>query len=177
MKLPAYLLCLLSAVVSFSQLKSFGFPKPVDTSDKPITLQPKKVYQVGDHLSVDNLFDGARISDLTVENDSSFTILIEPENTPINSSPWYAFRIVKTSSSHQKVSISVKYGSNYKHRYWPKISSDAKKWIHADSSRVVIANDASNFILTLPIQSDTIWIAAQPLETTAHVKKWCEKVV
>ena len=46
------------------QAKTYDFPKPVDTTDKPIERQTKKQYSFPQQgVYADNLFDGARLND------------------------------------------------------------------------------------------------------------------
>ena len=76
------------------QLIEFEYTSKVDTSDHPIQPQEKKVYDVEeDGIRADNLFGAARMNDFKKVGQDHYEILINPENSPINMSPWFAFRI------------------------------------------------------------------------------------
>ncbi len=146
----------------------------VDTHSRSIELQEKKVYSFNnDEIKFDNLFDGARLNDCIQLNDSVFQISILPENEPINSSPWYAFRIV--TSSRDDLWLKMKY-KNSKHRYHPKKSRNGISWQEIPDDRISLTNgDSIAFIQFTPI-SDTSWVAAQELINTSEVDKWCSQL-
>jgi hypothetical protein len=69
-------------------LKTVLFETPVDTTDKPIELQIKKTYTIDDlGVYASNEFDAARLNGFEKLNDSTATVIINPENFPINKSP------------------------------------------------------------------------------------------
>ena len=154
------------------QAKPYDFPKPVDTSTKPIEFQEKKIYSFPEQgVSADNLFDGARLNDFTFVADNLFQATTSPENTPINHSPYYAFRI--WSDKAQDIQVELNYTA-HKHRYHPKVSTDGVNWKLLDDSQVTLAPDSVNAFLTLQISSDTLWVAAQEVQNSSHVRQWCE---
>ena len=57
-----------------------------------VEIQEKKIFHHG-LVSADNQFDGARLNDFVKLNDSTYQAIILPENTPVNNSPWFCFRI------------------------------------------------------------------------------------
>ncbi len=152
------------------QAKPHDFPKPVDTTDKPIEFQEKKTYTTENGVSADNLFDGARLNDFQQLNQDTFQASIHPENKPINRSPYYAFRL--WSATPKKVVIELNY-TDAAHRYFPKISTDGENWTLLDSSQVQLASDSVNAFIQLDLNADKIWIAAQELQNSTHVKNWC----
>ncbi|MEP1033318.1 M14 family zinc carboxypeptidase [Ekhidna sp.] len=159
------------------KLKQHDFPNPVDTNSKLISPQPKVSYQIGKHLTIDNQFKGARLNDLVLQNDSVISITTKPENEPINSSPWYAFRIVaRDSLTIQNLTIDIRYPKDHKHRYWPNVSLDMKKWARMDSVDTQVADDTLSVSVRLKLISDTIWIAAQPVISSEHVQLWCDSL-
>ena len=83
--------------------------------------------------SIDVNFPASRANNCQVKSATSFTITVDPENKPINSSPWYAFRI--TPSHAGMLSVNLKY-SHAKHRYPPKISTDGVNWQVLNSSKI-----------------------------------------
>jgi hypothetical protein len=106
-------------LLTCNQAPNYSFPVEVDTRTKEISVQEKKTWafpEVG--LTVDNEFDGARLNAVRQINDTSYTFIIEPENGPINPSPWYAMRF--KSDRDQTISVRLTYPPNVHHRYFPK---------------------------------------------------------
>ncbi len=153
--------------------KTFVFPNPVNTHDRPINTQKKQTYKTEGGLYADNQFQSARLNKFIQVNDSLFKATISPENTPINRSPWYAFRV--WSEQERMVYIQLSYGS-FKHRYAPKISDDSNDWQQIDDDLITYNSDSSNATIKLAVSQDTIWIAAQPLQDSRRVKDWCEQL-
>ena len=103
--------------------KSISFKSPVDTSTKPIAFQVKKVYGLNDvGVFASNQFDGARLNGFEKLNDSTALVIINPENIPINNSPYYAFKT--WSSTPKPFYFTFKYPKGFKHRYISKIKKD-----------------------------------------------------
>ncbi len=154
--------------------KPHAFPNHFDTDDKPIELQIKKTYEFADlGLKVDNQFDGARLNDFTKTNDSTFTAVIIPENLPINHSSYFGFRIV--SESERSIELKLKY-LEAKHRYWPKLSSNGLDWFPIDSSQFRLEEDGINAVINLNLLTDTLFVCAQELQTSAQALEWCTKM-
>ncbi|MEQ9008454.1 MAG: M14-type cytosolic carboxypeptidase, partial [Ekhidna sp.] len=136
-----------------------------------------RIFKVNEAITIDNQFDGARFSNLTVLNDSVISITTTPENEPINSSPWYALRLVSAlDKSPTSLTICIDYPHKYKHRYWPNISVDQKSWSRVDSTAVKISEDSQQLTIKLSLISDTIWIAAQPIVSSTTVGTWCDSL-
>ena len=153
------------------KLITYDFPKPVDTADHPIHIQEKKTYHIG-AITLDNEFDGARVNDFYQDSDKTYHLVIEPENYPINPSPWYAFRV--SSSTLDTADINIHY-HHAKHRYAPKWSTDGEAWQLLDSNSVSMVND-SVVTLSLPLSEAPLWIAAQELRNSTQVKTWCKTI-
>ena len=152
------------------EAKPYDFPKPVDTTDKSVEFQEKKAYVTTEGITADNQFDGARLNDFRHIDQDTFQATIHPENKPINPSAYYAFRLWSTVA--QKIVLELNYTSGF-HRYPPKISSDGATWTVLDSTKVQLAKDSINAFVTLDLTTDTLWLAAQELQTSQHVKNWC----
>jgi hypothetical protein len=169
--ITALLVCI--SLIAFSQAKTYDFPNPVDTKTRPITMQEKGVFEITQNISADNQFKGARLNAISEGLENVLVAYIAPENSPINPSPWYAFRLWTRNDSESRT-VRITYPDNVKHRYWPKVSSDGESWMDMDQSNVSIASDTSYVEFTLTIPSDTIWIAAQPIIHSGHVKDWAK---
>ena len=92
----------------------------VSTETVPIQMQLKDHFDVGKGIVVSNTFEGARMNGASLTGDTLLTILISPENAPINPSPWYALSLVATEA--QKLTLRLTYSPGSFHRYYQKVS-------------------------------------------------------
>ncbi|RIA08336.1 zinc carboxypeptidase [Flavobacteriaceae bacterium MAR_2010_72] len=164
------LCCLFSfiAVVNCSAPKSVVFKTPVDTTSKPINYQEKKTYELVDvGVFASNEFHGARLNGFEKINDSTALVLITPENTPINNSPYYAFK--SWAKQPKPFYFTFKYPKGFKHRYIPKIEAN-NNWTVLDSSNI-FKND-SIVTIKLLLTNSPQTIAAQEIQSASDVKKW-----
>lgn len=182
-----YVLLSFSLLIFFNSCKSNkqwegqGEIKKVITETVPIAKQYKGTFDVGSGIYISNDFAGARINGATLLNDSLVGVLITPENTPINPSPWYSFKI--WSKSPKKLNLKLFYSEGVSHRYYPNISEDGIHWKKMDSVKVQLVNKNKDFkgtsksaILNLNIDRDTTWISAQGIVTNSQVNTWSEKL-
>lgn len=153
------------------KLTEFEYTSKVDTNDHPINSQEKKQYSM-QGISVDNLFDAARLNDFRELGPNKFEVQVNPENSPINMSPWYAFRLVSTEA--KTIDITLNY-SEGRHRYWPKISLDRKTWQTVDSTHFSVVND-SLATMTIDVGQDTVYVAAQEIINSNDMKLWTESL-
>lgn len=166
------LLFIITSCQSYYKLNTFDLPRPVDTSNKPIDLQEKKVYSTEAGVYADNQFDGARLNDFIQIDATSFEAWIKPENAPINPSPWYAFKL--WSDEPIDINLTLKY-EKARHRYSPEISTDGKNWTTLPDGQWRLSSDTVDAILNLSLSSDTLWVAAQEIQNSTHVRQWCEE--
>lgn len=160
-------------LISCAITPKVSFENYVDTRSKPIFFQKKQSFffeEVGVYFS--NEFNGARLNSVEQLNDSTYQIGIWPENTPINPSPFYAFKI--WSDSQQSLTLQFDYPDGYKHRYIPKIKEDAS-WIAADSISFQQTDELSS--LKLEVNSTPKLISAQELHSSDEVYDWVNVLV
>lgn len=147
--------------------------KAVSTESRPVQRQWKGVFTFprGD-VQFSNQFPGARLNGLTRENDSVYSILITSENTPVNGSPWYAFKV--WSKRTRTINIKLTYQQGASHRYNPKVSKNGRDWSAVNGERVKRADDSLSiaYQFRIVVSRDTTWVAAQELYTSADVYKW-----
>lgn len=144
---------------------------------KPIQKQFKNEFKLGNGIYLSNNFDGARLNGVTLNNDSSLTILITPENSPVNPSPWYAFKI--WADEKKKVEINFTYPEGIEHRYHPKLSGDGTQWTDLESEKYVRNNKSLqsgpglvNTKMEIDISPDTLWVAAHEVINSKDVQLW-----
>jgi hypothetical protein len=147
------------------------FPQKIDTQTKEIKLQEKRQIQLGS-IRIDNLFDGARMNEAVLLDDSTIEVRIKPENERINPSPWYSFRL--ESDEERSISVVLEYGK-YKHRYWPKISTDGKHWTDLDSAGANIRN-INRPVFAVRVGPTPIYFSAQEIQNSGHVQEWIEAI-
>ncbi|MBN2237319.1 MAG: hypothetical protein JW729_07150, partial [Bacteroidales bacterium] len=154
--------------------------KRVSTLSKPIQLQVKKTFNLGNDIFCSNEFDGARLNGVSLTYDTLVTVLITPENTPINGSPWYGFKI--WSANSKNIQLRLTYLEGVKHRYNPKISKDGIHWKTIDSTQFIsnpeLDNEQSAYELgfKVSVSPDTLWISAQELQTSKHNRAWMDEL-
>lgn len=151
---------------------TYDFPEPVDTQDHEIEIQKPEIFGDNDDgVFASNDFAGARLSGFSKLNDTLYQAVISPENLPINESPWYAFKI--WSSNTRTVNLLLNYTYS-KHRYYPKLSTNARQWSNIDTSNFKFLGDSTRALLKIDLKKDTLWIAAQEIIDSRMVEKWCE---
>jgi len=151
--------------------------KKVRTETVPIQLQYKGIFDLGTGVYMSNEFEGARMNGVARTNDTLVTVLITPENSPINMSPWYAFKL--WSEYPHYIYVKLTYPEDAGHRYHPKISPDGINWLALDTTRLQVTTKileekpaVKDLTMKLSVGPDTMWISAQELITNAHVDQW-----
>lgn len=151
--------------------------KKVNTETVPVQLQYKGIFDLGSGIYLSNNFEGARMNGVARSNDTLISVLITPENSPINMSPWYAFQL--WSDIPQEIYVKLSYSPDASHRYHPKVSVDGANWLALDSTciktKTILIEDEEvekDMTMKLSIGPDTLWVAAQEMITTGHVNQW-----
>lgn len=122
-------------------------------------------------------FEASRMDECKRIEDNSFQIIIKPENTPINPSPWYAFKVIADQPS--TVKIAIKIAGKRENRYLPKLSKDMKSWhVHEHRYRGKVltfnvnANQQATYIAGQEIINNQYYVDwAKHLEATSQVKQ------
>jgi len=159
-----------------NEIKGLAYDPPGSTitTDKEITPQLKRTYHFNNtDLHVSNEFEGARLNDFFQVNDSIYTAVISPENAPINSSAWYAFKI--WADEQQDITLNLIYNDGT-HRYIPKISNDGIEWTAFDTTLIEIDTSKKFASLKLSIGQDTLWFSAQELITSSVYERWEDEI-
>ena len=156
--------------------------KKVSTETVPIQLQYKGIFDLGDGVFISNDYNGARLNGAARTNDTLISVLITPENSPINMSPWYGFKI--WSETEKEISVKLTYTENAFHRYYPKISKDCSSWKVLDSLKYQVVMKTrkekevpKNLTMQISVSKDTLWISAQELITLSEVDSWMDELL
>lgn len=153
-----------------------------DTRDRKISYQIKRSFRMeqGD-VTFSNEFTGARLNDVTSNQEGVFQLTILPENEPINKSPWFAFSV--SSTRERDLTLSLEY-PGFKHRYVPKISTDFQTWIPIDSSLMRLdtvdwVDESPVTTLTFPLKTgrEKVYVSAQELLPSDSVYAWEERII
>ena len=169
-KYSFFLIYLLAGCVTTPKIL---FQDPVDTKNKRISIQEKKIFHFEESgIYFSNDFQGARLNNVIEKNDSTFSILILPENTPINPSPFYAFKV--WSRSPKNIYLEFNYPDGYKHRYIPKILLD-DNWIISDSVSFSQLDNIST--LKLSVDNKSKIISGQELNSSDIVYDWVNELI
>lgn len=183
--IPLAFLIISQGVISQSKpvYQGQGEIRPIETTSRPIQKQWKGNFPFENGAIVfSNNFSGARLNGVSQNNDSTFSILITPENEPINPSPWYSF--IVSSKRKRTIYINFIYPPRIAHRYYPKLSSDALSWSPIDSAdyfekkRIQSRSDSTSVDVSirLSLKPDTLWVSAQELQTFKHVFNWIKEM-
>lgn len=159
-------------------------PSPiVPTTNRPVQKQWKGVWALSNETFFTNDFDGARLNGVAEDGDDHYTVWITAENTPINVSPWYAFKV--WTNNPREITVKLSYQDS-RSRYYPKISKDGLNFRKLDSAQFEVVNPgegdfginaAPEFVeLKLSIGEEPIWISAQELYTSKRVKSWIDSL-
>lgn len=123
-------------------------------------------------IKFDNSFPGASadkmIASCKLDNTGHYAkIVLKPENTPINDSAWYAFKLSSSSKKQLNIAIEVKGGTN---RYPPKVSYDGKLWQYIEHTF-----DEEQLQFSVQLSTKPVIVAAQEMITNEDYIKWGKK--
>jgi hypothetical protein len=169
---PLLLLFALNACTSnVTHIKTLHVPEgSTDTSDHPITLRKHETITLGD-LTVDNDFPGGAFASAQRAPDGSVEITIAPENSPINDSAWFAFRLTSLSRGSRDVKVTLRYDGGT-HRYDPKLSTDGVQWRSVGKDALSVAADKTHASIVLSLSDAPLYVAAQEVITQDAMEPW-----
>ncbi len=122
-------------------------------------------------VSFDADFAGGSLNSCARREDGSYELRFAPENTPINHSPWYAFRV--SSSKDHEIVVHLSY-THHRHRYWPKLSADGERWQRASIGAVAVDESSGTASLRLSLVGKPIWVAGQELFDNEDYFLWAK---
>jgi murein tripeptide amidase MpaA len=113
-------------------------------------------------------FSTGRMDECKLVSKNEYLITLVPENTPINSSPWYAFKVQAEKKTDITIIMKVR---GDKHRYPPKVSVNGSAWQlqkhHTIGDRLVMKLTASKHPKI---------IAAQEIINNQYYVDWAAKL-
>lgn len=157
-----------------STVKKVHFKTLIDTTNKKIEQQHKTVFSISDiGIYASNKYDGARLNGFEKVNDTIVKAIIKPENTPINNSAYYSFKI--WSNTKKPIYVQFEYPKEYKHRYIPKLKTKKSSWQVLDST--LFFKKDEKFLAKINVTTDTLTVSAQELVTSKDTEKWYKKII
>lgn len=139
-----------------------------------VEFQDKKTFHFNDQkVHFSNRFDGARLNDARVLNDSTFVLSILPENSPINPSPWFAFKVWSSSDTPRPIYLVLDYGDS-RHRYWPKLRQESGGWEAAEDLSVNETRSEATF--SVQIDQREQLISGQPFFNKDSIMNWFDQL-
>ena len=156
----------------------------VSTLSKPVQKQWKGIWSFEeDNLFFSNDFESGRLNGISNDGNDHYTVLITAENTPVNVSPWYAFKV--WSKNPKIITIKMTYQDS-RSRYYPKISLDGQNFKAIDSINVKALNEGSGIFginaapefveIKVNVGEIPTYITAQELYGSTRVKKWIDSL-
>jgi len=111
-------------------------------------------------------FPSGRMGECKLIALNEYEITLIPEGTPINSSPWYAFKVAAEERTSIKINMLVQ---GDKHRYPPKVSANGKTWklqpYKMAGEELVMHIEASN---------ESTYIAGQEIIDNQYYIDWAQ---
>jgi len=154
-------------------VEKVAFKTAVNTLSREIDIQEKKIYNLENtDIYLSNKFDGARLNGAKKLNDSTAIVYINPENSPINNSAYYAFKV--WCNTKRSFYFKFSYPEEYKHRYIPKVKIN-DSWSIIDDE--VVFKKGKTVTVKLNLSETPITVAAQEVENSEDVKNWYTKLI
>ncbi|MFD2598958.1 redoxin domain-containing protein [Sphingobacterium corticis] len=145
------------------------------TESQPTAKQIKNTFSADNRVFFSNESAGSRLNELAKADDGTYEILISPEKTPINQSPWYGFQV--WAERDTTISVKIKYATGFYHRYDPKISKDEGTWEKLPTPTYILEGDRKVAIaFNVSVGPNKTWIAAQENIPSAKAYAWLENV-
>ena len=119
-------------------------------------------------LNIEYDFDNARVNECQRVSDNQIVITITPENSPINNSPWYAFKA--SSLTEKTITVVINYRGG-DHRYQPKLTLDGNNWQAIEHQA-----DKDSVRFNLSLSSKPVTVAAQEIITNDDYRQWMQQL-
>lgn len=154
-------------LLAWCSLTSLLFADPIKAE-----LQTRQTWRFAEaDVWFSNEFSGARLNDCVLVGSNEFTVVISPENQPINQSPWYAFKVW----SGQPRTIRVKLTNTYEGRFHrARLSTDGVHWETIERKKFVADPATRVASMTLNIGRQPLWVAAQEMIGINELSEWME---
>lgn len=124
-----------------------------------------------DRVEFRSNFPMGRLDGCEQHDETTYTLHIHPENTPINPSPWYAFQVINNQDEEQALEITLVSHSGPA-RYAPRISMNRKDW-----ASVPYTQDVERMMFSVNIEPEKpIWISGQEIIDNVAYIRWLSEL-
>jgi hypothetical protein len=151
---------------------ALAFTSPAARAEptQKITAAPKREWVFPeDGVTFDSRFTAAHLSDCQRTAADTYTAVNQPENRPINASPWFAFRV--SAKATKLISIRVTCDGT-RLRYIPKISVDGAHWIALPPESFTPGPKPDEGTLRIKVGPEPLWVAAQEIISGDVLEAW-----
>jgi hypothetical protein len=121
----------------------------------------------------DNDFSGARLNGCEPLGDRDFKVVVSPENTPINPSPWFAFKV--SADKPEKITLHFLYTYDGP-RSRPWLSLDGKNWSRVPTNSFTRGTATNTATLQLEVGKNPLWVAAWDMVGLQEMNGWADKI-
>ncbi|MFN3408186.1 MAG: M14 family metallopeptidase [Limisphaerales bacterium] len=140
----------------------------------PITseLQVRRTWHFAEgDVWFSNEFSGARLNECVPLGPDDFSLLIAPENRPINQSPWYAFQVWSPRARTIRVHVTPTYEGRIRLGY---LSDDGVNWRPLE--RKFYSSDPVTRVATMELKvgPQPLWVAAQEMIGVRELEAWTD---
>ncbi|MFT5851753.1 MAG: murein tripeptide amidase MpaA [Colwellia sp.] len=151
-------------IIALMSLLSIG----CHSLNEPLSTSSKNTCETNGIIISKN-FEAGRFSACHVISKNHIELFLSPENTPINASPWYAFKLESTKET--SIDVTLHY-LHHTHRYNPNTSQDLQSWVLLDEDKVSISQDEKRVKLSLELNGNPVWIASHPIVDNSFYDNW-----
>ncbi len=143
---------------------------PAHPPRTPVVAAPARTWEFAeDGVVFDSQFPAARLSECTRLGPGAYAVTSEPENRPINPSPWFAFRV--RAERPRPVSIRIN-TATARLRYVPKVSVDGRRWITLPAEAFVRGEREDEGTIRIDVGPEPLWVAAQEIVSGEDLDSW-----
>lgn len=165
------LLPLMLASVTLSLAPAAETPAaPFSPPATKVTSAPSRAWEFpADGVIFDTQFATARLSECSRLGPDLYAVVTQPENRPINPSPWFAFRVRAAGPKTISIRLTCE-GTRL--RYRPKISVDATHWVALPTEAFTPGPKPEEGTLRLEVGPEPVWVAAQEMVSGEVLEAW-----
>lgn len=167
-------------LLACGSLRTYEQPRPVDTSTVPVRLLRDTVFRTPSGVLAEADFPSARLASFTevppTQPDSPrvYVAEIPAENQPINTSPWYAMRIV--APERRDIVVRLTYPIGVGNRYLPKTAPEMSgPYTYVPTNRYDTTANVNDVRLT--VGPEGAYLSAQEIVHTDSVRRWLGGIV
>ena len=162
------------ASVALAQDASPATAPATATATAKAELQARRSWsfeEEGGAVRIDNEFSGARVNACERLGALDYKIVTSPENTPINPSPWYAFRV--TSAVERDITVRIVVVAS-KARPRPRISIDGGPFERVASKDYEGGEGAKECVLRMRVGPKPTLVASNHMIGIAEIEAWTD---